>query len=663
MKYLLYRIILIQILITLSPMVIQAQFSEKAGHYEDIAEIEKNKNAWRLDTKVFTSNLSLQMQNYEVKYYRLNLNIDPDESNLYGSVVVQGLSQIAELDSIVLTLNMSMQVDSVAGNIHSWQRDDDLIIIRLNSPVGLEAPFSLEVFYRGNPQAGGFGGFGFDEQDDEPVIWSLSEPYFARNWWPCKDFPNDKADSVDIFITVPENLTAVSNGSLKSVTTNSGNTRTFHWHEKYPITTYLVSVAITNYAKFSQWFKYSPTDSMEITNYIYPSDLDFAKEQLASLPDMLSFFHDTFGPYPFIDEKYGVAQFPWGGGMEHQTISSQGSFGESLNAHELAHQWFGDLITTANWTEIWMNEGFAAYSEALYFEHVLGKEYYHIYMGFKNKKYEGTIFRADTTSVGSIFNRIVYDKGAWVLHMLRHVLGDDTFFGMLKAYVGDPRFAYGNTSTQRFREFCEDYAGRQLDWFFNPWIYGTGRPVYEYSWQTSTGMDEFIVTLHIAQKQLAEHQLFTMPLDILLSSDTGDTTVTILNDQISQDFEIRTNFEPTSVVLDDENWVLKTVTQIGDGAPGSLNGYQLRQNYPNPFTETTRIELQLPFTTAKPVLKIYDIRGLLVKQMRLNLPNPGANHFTWDGRNGEGQTVASGVYCYTVEVDDYFSKKKMVYLH
>ncbi len=650
------------IVLFLLPCLSQAQIDRSSIQYEDVAAFERDRNEALFLRKKSKKQFSGKVTEYDAMYYKLDLDIRPDDRLLAGSVLVRGRSIVAALDTIALSLHAAMQVDSIAGEIRSWRHSEDELLVVLNSPVVMDSIFTIEVFYQGNPASGGFGGFGFNRQNNEHIIWSLSEPYYARTWWPCKDYPNDKADSVDIILTVPENLTAVSNGSLVSVVTNADQTKTFHWFEKYPITTYLVSVAITNYEKYSQWFKYSPTDSMEITHYIYPGQLDFARGQLTSLPDMLAFFHQTFGPYPFLDEKYGIAQFPWGGGMEHQTISSQGGFGETLNVHELAHQWFGDLITAANWPDIWMNEGFAAYSEALYFEHRNGADYYHTYMSFKKKKYTGTIYRTDTTTVGAIFNRIVYDKGAWVLHMLRKILGDETFFGMLRAYVADSRFAFNTTSTDRFRKFCEDYSDRNLEWFFNQWIYGSGRPVYQYCWESSAGTEDYLLDLQIEQTQLDEYQLFVMPLDFHFSSADAETTVTVFNDRPSQNFEIHLRFNPETVLLDRDNWVLKRISPGGCDSTAVV-GYKVMQSYPNPFTKSTRINVYLPFTTGKPVLQIYDIRGRLVRKMRIDLPNTGANYFNWDGHDDAGMQVASGIYYYTVSIDKHLFKKKMVYIH
>ncbi|MFQ5631810.1 MAG: hypothetical protein ACE5I1_23805, partial [bacterium] len=203
-------------------------------------------------------------QNFDVTNYQLNLIVDPAAQTLSGYVDVHGRSLAAALDTIELDLYANLSVDSVAQDANSFLRQGDKLYVHLKQAVQANAAFRARIYYSGRPNTSGFGGFVFDQQERSPLIWTLSEPYFARSWWPCKDTPSDKADSVDIVVTVPTGLTVASNGRLIDQTENSDGTSTFFWQERYPITTYLVSLAITNYATFSQWFRYSPTDSMEM---------------------------------------------------------------------------------------------------------------------------------------------------------------------------------------------------------------------------------------------------------------------------------------------------------------------------------------------------------------------------------------------------------------
>lgn len=603
-------------------------------------------------------------RDFDVTYYGLHLRIDPNKEQLDGSVNMRARSTANELRELYLDFDANMSVTAVSGDAVGFTRQGNLLILQLGQPVARGATVQTRISYSGRPQSGGFGGFVFGGQNGQPLVWTLSEPYFARTWWPCKDTPADKADSVDIVVTVPDGLTAVSNGSLRRQQDNGDGTVTFHWHEQYPITTYLVSLAITNYATFTQWFRYSPTDSMAVRHYIYPTNLEAARQGLHDMIDMLRFFHDTFAPYPFLEEKYGVAQFGWGGGMEHQTISSQGSFYAALNAHELAHQWWGDMITNATWGDIWLNEGFASYSEALYFEAKLGRDYLHQYMSWMANDYRGSIFRSDTTSVGSIFNRIVYDKGAWVLHMLRHIAGDAEFFALLRAYATDQRFVHGNVTTAAFRQFCEEVLERDLGWFFDAWIYGTGRPHYRYAWQAVDAAGRCTVTLRIEQLQVPQHQLFAMPVDVAVAMPGADTTITVFVDQADQIVRFELAWCPTRIALDPENWILKYVegdaTGIGsDEAP--LAGYALRQNYPNPFNGETRLEFVLP--VASPVtLTIYDLRGAVVRRLLAQELSAGSHTTAWDGTDDSGNAMGSGLYVCRLQAGAFQQSRRLVYV-
>lgn len=602
-------------------------------------------------------------QNIDVTYYNLNLNIDPNAFLLTGSVVMKGKSLVPGFQEVVLDLAGNMSVAGVSGDADTFSRQGDKLILMLKTPVATGESFQVQVDYNGNPQTGGFGGFVFDSQNGQPLIWTLSEPYYARGWWPCKDVPADKADSVDIVVTVPSTLLAASNGRLISEQDNNNGTKTFHWQERYPIPTYLVSLAITNYTKFSEWFKYSPNDSMEITNYVYPSSLASAKSGLAELPDMLDFFHKTFGPYPFLKEKYGVAQFGWSGGMEHQTLSSQGNFGQVLNVHELAHQWWGDMITNANWSEIWLNEGFASYSEALYFEEIVGEDYYHKYMSWMDWNYSGSIYRTDTTSVSSLFNGIVYDKGAWVLHMLRHVVGDSNFFDILQAYAADPRFKYGNATTAGFKDVCETVSGRALDWFFEPWILGNGRPLYLFAWQAQSVENGTRLDLSIEQTQVASDRLYPMPIDLQIEAANQDTTITIFNNAASQIFSFVLPFEPTNVTLDKENWILKQVDEVLYTSVESLEQvpaqFTLRQNYPNPFNAGTTIAFELE-RSSEVELKLFNLSGQLVRVLANGSYGAGHHRINWDGKGEHGRSLSSGIYIYQINSGNFKKSKKLI---
>jgi len=598
-------------------------------------------------------------ERFDVTYYRLNLDIEPSDSTISGLVEMKAIATVNDLDTVVLDLFANMSVDSVGGDASGYARSWNRLQVELAQPVQKDTLFTVQVAYHGQPDRYGLGGpFAFDYHGDDPIIWTLSEPYGARAWWPCKDTPADKADSVDMIVTVPSGLIAASNGTLLDTTDNGDGTTTFHWHEDYPITTYLVSLAITNYATWSEWFRYAPDDSMEVRYYVYPEDSTRARSELTQTIDMLAYFHDIFGPYPFLTEKYGIAQFAWGGGMEHQTITSQGSFGTVLTVHELAHQWWGDKITCASWHEIWLNEGFASYAEALYFEHTMGWDSLKSYMEIMDRDYPYPIYVDDTTSVGRIFHITVYDKGGWFLHMLRHIVGDSTFFDILLDYSDDHRFAYGNATTAGFQSVCDSVADRDLDWFFQPWIYEVGRPEYRVEWSAGDSAGTPVLNLLIEQTQVPEQALFPMPIDITIVTGQGDTAVTVFNDSALQVFRIPLAAAPTGIVIDGDGWILKRIVSLSavDEVGASPTEFALGQNYPNPFNAGTTIRYELP-RGDHVLLTVYNLRGQEVASLVDRWHPAGVYSVTFDGRG-----LGSGLYFYRIETTMYSKTKKMILL-
>ncbi|MFC1543046.1 M1 family aminopeptidase [Candidatus Neomarinimicrobiota bacterium] len=597
--------------------------------------------------------ISAALDNYDVSHYQIELQVDIAEKQISGIVTMTAKSRLSTIAVVELDLDSSMTVDSVGGDASGYSHDDNRLQVEFSQPVQSDSFFTVQVAYHGQPVSSGLGSFGFSKHGNPPmpIIWTLSEPYFARTWWPCKDTPDDKADSVDIIVTVPTDLIVASNGTLLDTTDNGDGTHSFHWHEDYPITTYLVSLAITNYEIRSEWFHYQPDDSLEVCYFIYPEAVETAYNQLTQTTDMLAYFHEIFGPYPFLTEKYGIAQFAWGGGMEHQTITSQGHFGLILTVHELAHQWWGDKITCANWHEIWLNEGFASYAEALYFEYTLGREYYRTYMTWMDRDYSYPIYVDDVTSAARIFDITVYDKGGWFLHMLRHIVGDSTFFDILLAYSDDPRFAYGNATTAGFQSVCESVAGQDLDWFFHPWIYEVGRPEYRVEWSTEDSVGIPVLNLLIEQTQVPERVLFPMPVDVTVETIWGDTIVTIYNDSALQVFRIPLTATPTGIIIDKDGWILKRVVYVSavDEVGNIPMEFHLDQNYPNPFNTTTQIRYGVPRSSGVRLV-IYDLMGREVAALVNRSLEPGRYTTTWHGCDDEGASVASGVYLYRIEM-------------
>jgi aminopeptidase N len=510
---------------------------------------------------------------------------------------------------------------------------------------------TLSLTYHGVPVATGFGSFFFGDHGGTPWVWSLSEPYGARDWWPCKDHPSDKADSVDEWITCDASFRSAGNGLLVDVKDN-GSTRTWHWAERYPIASYLVFLDVTNFAEVVDWFRYSPSDSMPVIHDVLPEILSYTRSELARTPRMLSIFSSAYGLYPFIKEKYGHASMGSGGAMEHQTMTTSTTFREYIIAHELGHQWFGDLITCRTWRELWLNEGFASYSEAVYAEYEYGEQAYTGYMrAFIEgaKKAVGPLRPVDTSSVPFLFAASnVYDKGASVLHMLRHTIGDSAFFHAIRSYVGDPSLRYATASTDDFRRHCEQESGRSLLRFFDQWTNGEGYPAYTFTWSFKPAGSAWRVSLTITQANaIGAPTLFAMPIDVRVTGDHLDTTVVIQNDGPVMTYVFDVPARPFDVRLDTGLWLLADITSLNDATlPTSLTLYQ---NYPNPFNPSSTIAFDLPHRTDVR-LSIFNLLGEEIALIFDGRLEAGHHERAWDG-SAHGSSAPSGVYVCRMTTD------------
>ena len=497
---------------------------------------------------------------YDVLFYDIDIDLNPVTEIVSGTVEMRATPVGQSIGEIEIDLldNMTVAGVTMGGSPVSFIHANDMITVTLDATYNPGDPFSVVVEYSGTPSQS-WGGFGFDLAGGETMIWSLSEPYGARTWWPCKDVVADKADSVDIRIAVPANLIVASNGNLIEVDSlTDPSKKSYQWEERYPISTYLVSVAAHPYSVFSDWYVYGANESLEVRNYIFPGNVGQVSGIVAETPDMIGFFETIFGEYPFLDEKYGHAEFLWGGAMEHQTCSSMGFWNQWVVAHELAHMWWGDMISPAAWEHIWLNEGFATYAEALWGEHKYGRA--QLRMDMKATRYfgSGTIYVDDVTDPNRIFSGdLSYNKANWVLHMLRHVVGDSLFFETLRQWHDYGPTFYGNATTDDFRTVCETVSGMDLEDFFHQWIYEEYYPIYGFTWSSAPAGGGWDVDLHIEQKQT--NALFRMPIDVWIDFGGSDTTLVVQDTAFTQSFLLHVDQEPVDLSIDKDlgGWILK----------------------------------------------------------------------------------------------------------
>ena len=535
-------------------------------------------------------------QKIDVKYHKLNLAIDHNLKYIKGSVFTTFMAK-ESISKAIFDLSSALKVDSVksSGLKLGFTKSGEQISVSLNKTLNPNESLSLEIFYQGTPKSSAFGSFSVATHgtSKSPVVWSLSEPYGAPDWWPCKDDPSDKIDSVDVWITMNQSFVSVSNGILKAVEANPNDTKTYKWKNVNPISHYLISIACSNYTLYQNTFTYNGK-TMPVSHYIYPELLtNNLKSQLDQTVDMLKFFSDTFGEYPFMNEKYGHAMCNFGGGMEHQTVSSMGGFNVDLISHELAHQWFGDKITCKTWADIFMNEAFASYSEALYQEYKNGYPKYWVAISdhlTRAKKVTEPIFISNPANENLIFDfALTYGKGAVVLHMLRGVLGKETFFKLLKDFQNS-EFAYKAASIDDFRVFAEKNTGKDLKYFFDEWIYGVSYPKYQFGWRQTSANS---VSIDISQTKLNTNpSFFKMPIEYKLTFESGkEQMVTIFNEEISKTYEINNLPEKvTSILFDPNDLIMKelTIKSTVTSLEPAINESKL---YPNPSQDYFEINL------------------------------------------------------------------------
>ena len=408
---------------------------------------------------------------------------------------------------------------------------------------------------------------------------TLSEPYYAYTWWPVKDGdegqPGENGDkaTLDLRFTVPNNFTVPSNGVLVSEESLSDNRKRYHWHSDYQTATYLVSFAATTYNKWTRTYNH-PGGSMPVEFYIYPhNDTANNRASWEKCLNMFPVFRTVFGEYPFINEKYGHYNFNFGGGMEHQTMTGLGTFSENTIAHELGHQWWGDMITCKTWGDIWLNEGFATYSEALWLERRGGgvnpPGYFAAMISRKPSNVSKTVYVYNTASSGAIFDSdSSYRKGAWVLHQLRGVVGDETFFQVLADYRA--AFAFSSATTDDFAAVASNTFGQDLTWFFDQWVYGPGAPSYQYGWQSTNVNGQNYLLARIAQTHTnAEYpSVFKMPVRLRTTIGGSPQEVSVFNDQRTQWFVVPISGPATSTSFDPDQWILRTSLSNTGYQPG-----------------------------------------------------------------------------------------------
>ncbi|NBU36461.1 MAG: M1 family peptidase, partial [Bacteroidetes bacterium] len=455
--------------------------------------------------------LSSAQASYDVNFYDLKLQINPDEKHISGkllidAIIVQPLSEfVLDLDSL-LKVEMIRQINpSKSFQNVSFSHINGKIVISLTHTFQAGENIKLEVLYSGKPRIAPNppweGGFTFSKTTSGAHwIATSCQTNGADLWWPVKDHVSDEPDSMALHIRVPNPLVVASNGKLVSAEKHADATTTYHWYISTPINVYNVALNIAPYEVISGKMRSVAGDEFPVVFYALPEDAEKAKKLFPEIIAHLQFYEKYLGPYPFRRDKYGVAQTPHLG-MEHQTIIAYGAkfnngsmtggkdWGfDALHHHELGHEWWGNLVTNADWKDMWIHEGFCSYMQALYQEDRLGKEAYLEYIhGMRRFNNTLPIAPKEVKTAKEIYRAPIYNKGAWTLHTLRYLLGDRVFFKALrKMTYPDPALEFSTdgsacrfVQTSDFIRICEEESGLNLNWFFDVYVRQAALPQLE----------------------------------------------------------------------------------------------------------------------------------------------------------------------------------------
>ena len=582
------------------------------GNFVLAGEFCKYRNGAKSKAATIVSSQQNTLQNaYDAQFQHLNLHVERTNKNISGSVRTIAKILAPQLDTFAFELHSNLVIDSVVSYgtplyVKSIAHERRAILPQTMYENEL---VDITIYYHGTPpSSGGNLGDGFSNAASpswgNKVTWSLSEPYAAYEWFPCKQALQDKLDSVWIFVTTDSSNQVAANGLLSNVVALPNGKKRYEWKSAFPIDYYLISIAVGQYVTYRQYAKpkgYS--DSILIQNYIYnnPQTLPYFKEFLDSTAAMIKLFSELYGLYPFAKEKYGHAMAPISGGMEHQTMSTMGFFTHGIVAHELGHQWFGDNVTCSSWSDIFINEGFAAYSEYLATEFLFSKTDAQANMVDVHNNVmsepDGAIWFTDTSDSRIFDARLTYDKGAAVIHSIRYVVNNDSlFFAALKNFQTQYRFSNG--SIIDFKTVLEATTALDFTQFFNQWIYGEGYPLFSVQWNSN---DSLLQLKNTQTTSAAQTPLFFTPIDYLVKRiGLSDTLLRLEMNQNIQSYTVKIRGRATSISIDPKNWILNTVNTIVKDTSLSFGNttniheptIQTVAVYPNPastrlFIETT----------------------------------------------------------------------------
>ncbi len=548
---------------------------------------------------------------FDVLHYDVFMELFDQIEELEGTVSIHFKSEESGLNQITLDL-LSLTVDSVwdSSGILSFTQVDSFITVNLSSDLNTGDTSTVWLAYGGSPSNSGFGGFFWNK----PLVDHIThftvgmEPASGRWVFPCWDDIYDKA-SINTSITVNDTLFAVSCGELVDIEAGTG-TNTYHWVHPEEISLYIWAMAVGNYQVVDDttydWIKYyTPTEYAQYIDDIF-----------GNVSLMIDCFEERYGSYPW-GENLGFPFLMTGGGFcEHNTIPFTLVSHEPIVAHEIAHHWWGNLVTEEDWSEIWLAEGFATYSEAIWEEYNYGPDFYAQYTLETMQSYLNSGQMFPIVPAENYWTNTVYKKGGSVMHMLRHVLGDEIFFDGLRSYLSVN--AYGSTTTADLITAFETEYGDDLNWFFDTWIYDWGYPNYQLLWDNQQAGSHWDVNITINQIQTVG-PVFEMPVDLLIEGISEDTLIVMWNDVISDNQIFTVNFEPVSVTLDPNNWILRAGLQTGIEEGEVTSSRPDVSVFPNPARGSVSVGW---LHHGQFTVSLYDLNGRCVLESEITAMSP-----------------------------------------
>lgn len=600
---------------------------------------------------------------YDVKHYFIDIEVANNSIIVEGEVTYLAEVVAAELDTFACELLDDNTVDEVFINGESLasMHQGDEVFVPLTAPIEQGELFTVKIVYHTDPPTGGFFAGITTTYDSwgKNVTWTLSEPFAARDWWPAKQVLEDKADSVWMFLTTASENKVGSNGLLTDVVTLPDNKVRYEWKSNYPIAYYLISFAVSEYQEYNIYAHPEELngDSVLIQNYVYDVTgcLENYKDGIDQTAEFIELFSDLYLLYPFHEEKYGHCLTDLGGGMEHQTMSTMGGFGFWLVAHELGHMWFGDNVTCATWSDIWVNEGFATYSEYLALQYIQGQSAAN---GMMNDIHNyvmsdpgGSVFVPEDEvtydNVWRIFNgRLSYDKGAAIIHQIRYLLdNDDIFFETLHNY--QEQFTDSTATGLDFMGVLNETSGLDFTDYFDQWYFGEGYPTFSITYSQDDAYLYLEITQTVSKPSVTP--LFTLPMEYkLFFYSGGDTTVTLEQTDNVSTFMLPITEEVGLIQVDPNNWVMNKVGSVTTGLHENQNSTVFTFG-PNPASQSLNLTME-NYDGAAYTISIYDLSGSVVKSV-----------------NAEGQQVklnvgdlGSGSYFIRVSNDQHTFSRKFV---